>query len=196
MSFLTISGRLQGNISIFRVVLMTSTLIATCQDFRYGAMTSVRGDFSASSQGVMMVRRLFLTAWIAALPASAHKASDSSNRWRGGLRLNTPSLLPDFPSHCRQSIHRAPFFSKTLSALADNNRANRKSPGRRRDSNALSKSCSPVSFPSLGVTARSSSAPLPGHIRTSILRQGNQCLFFECLAADILFGFARCQALT
>ncbi len=62
-------------------------------------MTSVRGDFSASSQGVMIVRRLFLTARIAALPASAHKAPDSSYRWRGRLRLNTPSLLPDFPSH-------------------------------------------------------------------------------------------------
>ncbi len=56
-------------------------------------MTSVRGDFSASSQGVMIVRRLFLTARITALPASAHKAPDSSNRWRGRLRLNTPSLL-------------------------------------------------------------------------------------------------------
>ncbi len=73
---------------------MTSTLIATCQDFRYGAMTSVRGDFSASSKGVMIVRRLFLTARIAALPASAHKAPDSSYRWRGRLRLNTLILAP------------------------------------------------------------------------------------------------------
>ncbi len=72
---------------------MTSTLIATCQDFRYGAMTSVRGDFSASSKGVMIVRRLFLTARITALPASAHKASDSSNRWRGRLRLNLNSSV-------------------------------------------------------------------------------------------------------
>ncbi len=158
-------------------------------------MTSVRGDFICIQSRVILVRRLFLTAPIAALPASAHKAPGSSNRWRGRLRLNTPSLLPDFPSHFWKSIQRAPFFSKTLSALADNNRANRQSPGRRRDSNALSKSCSPVSFPSQE-TATSGSAPLPGHIRTSILRQGNQCLFFGCLAADILFGFPRCQALT